>query len=335
MVNIELFNGNASGQYSADHVDIGGGIYCSGANLTLTNVIFRHNNANIGGGLYLSNSAGNCKIDGCEFISNVAVENGGAIDCNSPNMYLTNTLFESNTADTGAALCREVNASGGSGYNNTFKFNHALTNGSALAWINASSISIDTYFFYNNDAGNSGGAIFVGKGSGNCEIKNCVFENNKVLSFDNGHGGAIEWYASEGLVINSSFTGNKAFEGGAIYVGFGSDDIDIINSNFTDNQAYHYGGAISIEASSITINQSNFNDNLALSGGALYVGGEGTTNIVRLSSFTGNNATDGNGGAINWVLFLQVKFMTPTSLKTMEVTVEEYISEDCQLKVQL
>jgi len=301
LVNIELFNGNASGQYSADHVDIGGGIYCSGANLTLTNVIFRHNNANIGGGLYLSNSAGNCKIDGCEFISNVAVENGGAIDCNSPNMYLTNTLFESNTADTGAALCREVNASGGSGYNNTFKFNHALTNGSALAWINASRISIDTYFFYNNDAGNSGGAIFVGKGSGNCEIKNCVFENNKVLSFDNGHGGAIEWYASEGLVINSSFTGNKAFEGGAIYVGFGSDDIDIINSNFTDNQAYHYGGAISIEASSITINQSNFNDNLALSGGALYVGGEGTTNIVRLSSFTGNNATDGNGGAINWV----------------------------------
>ena len=230
-----------------------------------------------------------------------ADNNGGAIDCNSPNMVLRDTVFVNNQADTGAALCREVNASGGSGFNNTFRNNHAITNGSALAWINASRIVIDNYFFYNNDAGNSGGAIYVGKGSENCEILNCIFEDNEVLNIAGGHGGAIEWYAEDGLVENSTFTSNRAYNGGAIFVGHESDDINIINSNFTNNHAYLNGGAINLEASSITINKSNFYYNTAREGGALYVGGQGADNLVISSKFVGNNATEGRGGAIDWV----------------------------------
>ena len=298
--NVMFINGNASGICN-DSVDVGGAIFWVGTNGTLNGCTLENNHAEFGGGIYFNATATGCKIVDSEFISNGAVERGGAIDCNATKMELVNTTFESNHAYIGAALCRETNATGGFGFNNTFTDNHADYAGAALALINSSSIRIDTYFFYNNTAGYSGGAIYVGEGSGNCEIENCVFDNNYITEGSDGHGGAIEWYAEKGYVINSIFTNNHAPDGGAIYVGRESGKINITDSIFSKNYAATVGGAISLNASSITIKRSNFYDNHALEGGALYVGGEGETNYVYDSVFKGNNATGGNGGAINWM----------------------------------
>jgi hypothetical protein len=216
-------------------------------------------------------------------------------------MGLFNTTFIDNFAYIGASLCREINATDGHGKNNTFTNNTAEYAGAALAWVNATHISIDTYYFYNNHVGYSGGAIYVGPGSKNCEILNCVFDNNWVENEVNGHGGAIEWYSEKGTVYNSNFTNNHAYDGGAIYVGSGSGEINVTDSTFRDNYALTTGGAISIDASSVTVNGSNFYDNNAVNGGALYVGGDGTTNYVYSSIFEGNKANGGVGGAIDWV----------------------------------
>ena len=245
LIDVQLSNGNASGKFG-DKVDKGGGIYWVGENGTLINVYVYKNNAYTGGGIYFNTTASNCSIINSTFINNTAVANGGAIDCNSYRMELINTTFNFNRADYGAALCREVNATNGTGYNNIFRNNYAVTSGAALAWINATSISIDRYFFYDNYAGKSGGAIYVGNGSGNCEIKNSVFENNYVTD-DGGNGGAIEWYAKSGLVLNSTFSKNHGFNGGAIYVAVKSSKTDIIKSTFSEDYVACYGGAISKE----------------------------------------------------------------------------------------
>jgi predicted outer membrane repeat protein len=300
IVGVELANGDAGGYYG-DKVDMGGAIFWAGAYGQIIKSIIDNCTAERGGGIYYNASAVNCTIINTVFTHNNATTFGGAIDCNASRMGLFNTTFEENFADTGAALCREINATNGYGLNNTFRKNVALTNGSALAWINAKRISIDTYYFYENHVGNSGGAIYVGQGSENCEIKNCVFEDNYVDNDTDGHGGAIEWYAKEGLVFNSNFTRNYAYHGGAIYVGFGSDKINITESTFTENRAHLEGGAISIEASSVIVRGSDFNYNNATYGGALYVGGEGNINYVYSSNFVGNEARDGVGGAIDWV----------------------------------
>lgn len=71
-------------------------------------------------------------------------------------------FFKSNTGKYGAALCRESNTEGGSGYNNTFIANHATVAGAALGWLQANTINIDTYYFINNIADEKGGAIYVG-----------------------------------------------------------------------------------------------------------------------------------------------------------------------------
>ena len=57
----------------------------------------------------------------------------------------------------------------------------------------------------------------MGNGSESCEILNSIFIGNHITNMTGGHGGAIEWYADFGIVINSTFTGNYAYDGGAIY----------------------------------------------------------------------------------------------------------------------
>ena len=298
-VNVKFANGNGK-RLINDTVSIGGAIFWAGDNGKLINSTIVNSNATRGGGIYYNVTASNCTIINTTFFNNTAVTYGGAIDCNASRMRLENTTFETNYADYGAALCREINATRGSGFNNTFIDNHAGTAGAALAWINATSISIDTYYFYNNTAGLSGGAIYVGEGSLTCEVHNCVFEDNYVDNNTGGHGGAIEWYSQSGLVNNSYFARNHAYHGGAVYVGFGSKDINITNSDFYENYAIAEGGAIGIEASSVRINESNFYDNSATDGGAIYVGGTGSTDYVYYSVFVRNTA-NGTGGAIDWV----------------------------------
>ena len=305
--NVILVGGNASGEYG-DGIDKGGAIFWAGANGIISNSLIEKNNASIGGGIYYNVTAPNCQIINTKFVENTAVTHGGAIDCNASRMGLFNTTFNKNYAYIGAALCREINSTAGYGKNNTFINNYAEHAGAALAWINATRISIDTYHFYNNHVGFSGGAIYVGEGSKNCEILNCVFDNNWVDNDVDGHGGAIEWYSEKGLVYNSEFTNNRAYNGGAIYVGSASGEINITKSTFRDNVALTTGGAISIDASAVTVNASNFYNNNATKGGALYVGGIGTDNYIYGSVFEGNNAIsssetamDGFGGAIDWV----------------------------------
>ena len=143
-INVRFLNGNASGQYN-DTVDKGGALFWAGANGKLINCSLVENHAERGGGLYLNESASNYIITDCKFRQNDADLFGGAIDCYAPKMNLTYTLFDQNTADTGAALCREITATGGFGDYNNFTSNKAKTNGSALAWISAEKININHF----------------------------------------------------------------------------------------------------------------------------------------------------------------------------------------------
>ena len=299
---IKFVNGNSSGTYG-DGVDKGGAIYWNNENGTLTNCEFMDNVAEVGGGIYYNSTAGHAKISGCYFMNNTAAKNGGAIDCNAREMNLTNTFFESNNAgEYGAALCREINATGGFGKNNNFTSNVAGIAGAALGWMGVDNVTIDNYIFIDNIAGENGGAIYVSPESDGCKVLNSVFEGNHAVNQFSGNGGAIDWLGTNGTVFNSNFTNNNAFDGGAIFVGSATGHTNITGSTFTGNSAHNNGGAINMNASSVTLNASNFHDNYAdKNGGALYVGGEGITNYVSSSTFVNNSAENGRGGAIDWV----------------------------------
>jgi predicted outer membrane repeat protein len=114
-------------------------------------------------------------------------------------------------------------------------------------------------------------------------------------------GGAI-YSLGEVTVINCLFNGNNASQGGAIY---SERTVTVVNSNFTGNTGprdyNHFGGAIFSLSDIIAVN-TTFHGNWARNGGATY-----SSSIVSTGSiFTNNTVNDssdnfpntGNGGAI-------------------------------------
>ena len=236
------------------------------------------------------------------FDGNIARQNGGAIDWNSTGGNLTHTIFKNNKAQYGAALCRESKSTNGFGINNTFIANHAYIAGAGLAWMNAKGIKINNYSFVDNTADEYGAAIFISEGSDNCVIFNSTFDNNYITDMTDGHyGGAVCCFADNATINMSSFNNNRANEGGAIYAGSMATQTSVLSSNFTSNKAAANGGAIALRSSGLDINESYFNGNEAVNGGAVYVGGQGESNNIYYSTFDENKAIGGDGGAVNWI----------------------------------
>lgn len=136
-----------------------------------------------------------------------------------------------------------------------------------------------------------------------------------------GEGGAIfvETYSSEQnpvvSITDSSFTGNVAkrdddsARGGAIYIqgkrnGSKSVDLKVVGSTFTGNEAVNgWGGGAFLAQVNGTLSKTVFEGNKATDGGAIYnyvmdPEGSETGLTVTDSTFTGNVATTGEGGAI-------------------------------------
>ena len=85
-----------------------------------------------------------------------------------------------------------------------------------------------------------------------------IFEDNEATG-TYGDGAAIKCNGNQVTltVTNSTFNNNKAFDGGAIFVGSISGKTDIFNSFFEFNEAFNDGGAINLERSSVSINKSS------------------------------------------------------------------------------
>ena len=136
-----------------------------------------------------------------------------------------------------------------------------------------------------------------------------------------GWGGAIATRQNTIITIaNSMFIGNSAGEhGGAVYVDGGS--ISVENSSFLFNSVgllraqvgyrlrEESGGAISvndINSNSVTINQSNFINNTAATGGGIFISVDRDTPdeldiSIAESSFVNNEASSNRGGGIMYI----------------------------------
>lgn len=161
--------------------------------------------------------------------------------------------------------------------------------------------------FANNRLGESiqagapsrGGAIGVFTGGIADGITDTVFSANSIdgtLS----QGGAIYVYSINGI-DGSTFSGNTAAEGGALYLtrGIGG---NVTTTTFTGNTASNNGGALYLLAGSADFVNPDFTNNTAAGkGGAIYTKGDLTMSATAGSTalFTGNTAS----GSANAVWF--------------------------------
>ena len=192
-----------------------GGAVSAQGKVTVTNSSFSGNSASgPGGAIY---SAGDVEVATSVFTGNSA-SNGGAIR-GSGAVTLTNSQFTSNTTVTGSggALYNDPYSGAGSTTvtGSTFSANTAAANGGAIgsAWIS----DVTNSTFDANSADGNGGAISL----------KAIFEAGNEVNFStfNGNsaaqGGALYvYYASNAAVTNSIFWGNAATDAGDDVYGY-------------------------------------------------------------------------------------------------------------------
>lgn len=165
--------------------------------------------------------------------------------------------------------------------NVTFKGNKSSGGGGAIHNYNV--LFVTDCHFDNNTATGNGGAI--SDDGVKVKVKNSSFTGNK-----GAQGGAI--FASGTLIVkNSTFTNNKGSDGAAIYLDVGSSG-KITGSTLDSNSSTSNGGGIT-NAGTTTITTSTIKNNTAAN-----VGG-GITNEIALtlqtSTLSGNKAVAGGG----------------------------------------
>ena len=92
-------------------------------------------------------------------------------------------------------------------------------------------------------------------------------------------GGSI-WVhdGSEVRVEDVHFVDNEAHSGGAIYANAGSDTVTVLDSTFTGNDAV-FGGAVFVNQDTVSVQNSTFTGNTAESGAAIFVSGAGILDV--------------------------------------------------------
>ncbi|MBO7726726.1 MAG: hypothetical protein J6S40_09715, partial [Thermoguttaceae bacterium] len=296
----------------------GGAIYSAAKTISISGSTFTSNTAASDGGAFATpgdaNQTKTIVVNNCEFTGNRA--NGGAGGAMLIENYGANTLTMTGT---------------------TFTNNTASTTGGALR-LNGCTFQIkDQSKFIGNTAAVGGGAVHVGYG-GSSSISSTEFKENKATRAGDVSGGAILFENNNGVVTisGSAFKDNYANAtngtafGGAISRSTGTNDggLSISSTSFTGNYLSAtngtYGGAIYSNAPTTSFTGGTFSGNKAPTGngGAICVTGgtklsvSGTTfqsneainagaiystlptTEISGGTFSGNKATNGNGGAI-------------------------------------
>ena len=291
----------------------GGAIYNAG-NLTISDDTTFENNKSGSVGGAIANALGTSMItvgSNVSFEGNEAVNDGGAIGNYKGAALVNGTTFTANKAQTGT---EDVNAIGGG----------------AMSLGAESQTQISGATFTDNTSGFNGGAIgtrnawSADNSAAKLDVINSTFTGNKAnggvestfkdgaIVSTGGNGGAIDnhffFFINEensAYVANSTFTNNKAINGGAIYNNGVADSagkkaaMTIAGSTFTGNTATEQGGAI-YNAGEITFTGTNtFSGNTA-NDVANDIYNTGTLNINGTATLAGGiDGDSANKGTVN------------------------------------
>ena len=288
-VDSSVFDNN-SGRY-------GGVIYISyinSGNFQIFNTTFLNNRARRGGAIHATQVLTNSSVSQCQFINNIASENGGAVYMHTNDITtvtITVTIaqcqFRNNSAiGQGGALYMYVRTSYRTNNNILSAItitqcqivnNTATSNGGGIYiyYLSYNIITITTTVtksqLVNNKASRNGGAIYMEKvmtGSttiGNTSLTHCQFVNNTA----GGNGGAVYKTGSNvsTIVVNNYYSSNiaNAF-GGSLYISGTNSSVSVTGSTFINNTAITEGGGAIYsngQYANVTLTSSTFHNNSA------------------------------------------------------------------------
>ena len=249
---------------------------------------------NLNGGALSVLYSASVTINESIFYANSAGESGGDIYGNSSNITIDRSTFTGSSVS--GVFTYKVNLTV---MNSNFSDSRAIS-GAAINAVRSQRLQIIACTFTNNDATNVYDDIWFGNGGAlrmylctTVLISNSHFINNSAV-----YAGAILCHDGGSFTVTDcSFSSNVAShdEGGAMRVY--ASHLTLFRSVFDNNSASTKGGAVYVTGT-VTANWSNFTNNRADNGGALYVYAVSTQLSVSHGYFKNNTASNGSGGAI-------------------------------------
>ncbi|MFO0828406.1 MAG: hypothetical protein U0572_09675 [Phycisphaerales bacterium] len=310
------FYSNAATASSANRLARGGAIRAMQSSLTLTACAFQGNTASNSTSSWASGGAvdaDSLTVDGCMFEENL-VQGGqsyGGISSSGAAIQATNATvldctFALNKVTGGGATGGAVSMNTGTIDSCQFALNASQGGGGGLA---ATAITITSSSFVGNVAA-SGGAIYAPGGTSGSQL--IMHACDLSLNAAGGSGGAVSGGNYGNFVLRvtaSSFDGNSATSGGAIYLYplQAAPDPLFEDCLFTGNTGTQ-GGGLMLSAWSWSntvpaLRRVHFVGNACTQdGGALYFNGVGR--VIEDSQFFGNVAD--RGGAVFSVNFQSI-----------------------------
>lgn len=205
-----------------------------GGSLSVSNSAFTNNSARLGGGVFYQSNNASLIVSDSVFEDNSTTRNGGVIYTQyGTNAIINNSFFQGNSSGQYGGVAfndGDLTVSNGVFVSNT------ASSGAAI--YNSHTATLTDVYFLGNSGTQDAGAVYS---TGMITINNATFKDNVGVT-----GGAIGSYGLVGdnlytVVTDATFTGNSATYGGAVY---NWDDTYIIDSSFANNSATDNGGAI-------------------------------------------------------------------------------------------
>ncbi|NJL51858.1 MAG: hypothetical protein HC930_05815 [Hydrococcus sp. SU_1_0] len=243
---------------------------------------------------------GELKVSNSSFTNNKGF-NGGAIHVTSSDLFVENSTFIGNDSTPGKDRINYIPGAGGAIYAdaasvpNDPKYYGNLPEHELQGEAEGGVISINNSHFENNKAAGQGGALALwGYSQDQVIVTNNTIINNEVIkNKDNMAQGGGVWLMGFGTVENNNISNNRSEDqGGGLFI-WGEVPTTISNTTFSGNQALK-GGAIysDIWDGQVNIDKVKFDSNgAAVEGGVLF------TNKIRPvfiqdSQFSNNTAAD-------------------------------------------
>lgn len=271
----------------------GAGYFAGCASPTLHDMTVSANEATSFAGCMMLSGCTDSVITDCTFSSNTG-PTGAGLNITSSTGTVSGCTFTGNVADAGGA-CWLSDCSLLTFDTCAFSTNSAANYGGALASDNAGTRAFTGCVFDQNTSSGDAGALWV-RNADQLDLTDCTFSLNDALGAS-GRGGAIKIQATAAVTVSGStaFTDNTAYDGGGLHVE--SSPADFTGTTFTGNVASNDAGAIHCN-SALSLDGCEFTSNVAaVDGGAIAQGG-GSITSVNGTTFTSNQATTGDGGAI-------------------------------------
>lgn len=295
-------------------------VHLNGGSLTNNSATGTENDPLGGGALYVG--YGKASLTDVDVSGNTSAGFGGAMNLVSATVDISGGTFENNSAPSGGAINAVTSSKvtvNGAAFNTNASTNpntgYDNTQGGGAICVTGGTLDISKATMDGNTSAYYGGAVLANKVTvtidENTEVKNSTGATGGALYFANGSkvtmadssvvnntaksNGAIYANAVQMTMDNIAASGNKANNGGVMYISGGSTVVDITDSVWSENSGA-YGGTINVKNATVNLKNVEMNKNSATKNGGAVASEAANVTYDNVDFY--NNTADNYGGAI-------------------------------------